>query len=69
MTKLIKVITLQPHTDRTKKQRHYTYYTVAVPSRFMKELGWKAKDALLAEVREMRIGGKKRKVLIYYRVD
>ncbi|MEM4976942.1 MAG: hypothetical protein QXT64_06445 [Desulfurococcaceae archaeon] len=46
-----------------------TQYVVTVPSAFVRELGWGKGNVLVARVVELKIDGKKRKTLVYYRAE
>ena len=50
--------------DEEGKKLHYT---LTVPRDFIKELGWRKGDKLIARIMELTINGATRKVLIYYK--
>ena len=51
----------------TRGDRVYESYSVSIPARFMRELGFKAGELLLVRVAEIDVDGRKERGLFYYK--
>ena len=54
---------------QARESRGSVQYSVTVPKRLVEELGWKKGDPLMVRIVELELDGKKRKVLVMYRVE